>query len=40
MSEQDDLKPFQWIPEIDPIDYSNLQGTRPFKTTFYDQNLF
>ena len=31
MSEQGDLKPFQWIPEINPVDYSNFQGTRQFK---------
>ena len=32
MSEQGDLNPFQWISEINPIDYSNFQGTRQFKT--------
>ena len=35
MSEQGDLEPFQWISEINRIDYSNLQGTRQLKTEHF-----
>ena len=42
MSDQGDLKPFQWISEINPIDYIQwLQKEQDNLTQhFYDQNFF